>query len=259
MIAQIDFEDGVYLKRCDLLNYMGAFGGKAEGAYNLIKKGIEDGYTEFVTVGSRFSPQCDIVSKICEGLNVKCVLFMPNGKRTEVITNIEKRSTSRLNLISMGAYTNVLIKKAKDYCKNNNSYYVPFGMLCAKNIDVISRQVINVPSNIKRIIVPVGSGTTMIGIIKGLNKYNRTDIEVIGIITGSNLCKKNIKNFISPLFNHVRYRLYNYKENIKPDELYKIHTNEYIGNIRLDPIYEGKCKKFIKPGDLLWIVGYHEI
>lgn len=56
MLARIDYIDGYYVKRCDLLEYSGSKGGKAEGAYNLIKDGISKGYSEFVTICSRLSP-----------------------------------------------------------------------------------------------------------------------------------------------------------------------------------------------------------
>lgn len=96
MLARIDYVDGYYVKRCDLLEYGGACGGKAEGAFNIIQDGIQKGYTGFVTVGSRFSPQCDIVSKICSSLGVECFLFMPSGKDTSVTLNIKKEQTAKL-------------------------------------------------------------------------------------------------------------------------------------------------------------------
>ena len=47
----------IYLKRDDKFEIYGVKGGKARSAYQLIKQGLEDGYKEFVTAGSRMSPQ----------------------------------------------------------------------------------------------------------------------------------------------------------------------------------------------------------
>lgn len=260
MIARIDYVDGYYLKRCDLLEYAGAYGGKAEGAFNIIQDGIAKGYTGFVTVGSRFSPQCDIVSAICNTMMVSCDLFMPKGKDTLVTKAIQSRDRCSIHApLSRGAYTNVLIAYAKKFAQDNNKCFIPFGMLCKKNIDVIAKQTYNIPEYIHRIIVPVGSGCTMIGIIQGLKEINRLDIEVIGVITGSSTSRKTVTSYIPKLFNPIKYSFVEYISGIKPKYVYTTVTDETIGDINLDPIYEGKCKKFLNPGDLLWVVGYHDI
>lgn len=134
-------------------------------------------------------------------------------------------------------------------------------MVCfaKKNIDIISDQTYNIPSDVNRVVVPVGSGTTMIGIIKGLNKMNRKDVEVVGVITGSITSKDVVSRYVPRLFNNIKYSFVEYITGIKPKYVYTKVTDEYIGKIHLDPIYEGKCKKFLKPNDLLWIVGYHDI
>ena len=260
MLASIDYIDGVYLKRCDLLEYAGSKGGKAEGAYNLIKDGISNGYSEFVTIGSRLSPQCEIVSNICNNIGLTCDLFMPKGQDTLVTNKIKSRNNCTIHDdLGRGAYTNVLIYRAKKFAKENNKYFIPFGMLCKKNIDIISEQAYNIPSDVNRVVVPVGSGTTMIGIIKGLNKMNRKDVEVVGVITGSINSKDVVSRYVPRLFNNIKYDFVEYITGIKPKYVYTKVTDEYVGNVHLDPIYEGKCKKFLKPNDLLWIVGYHDI
>ena len=55
--------------------------------------------------------------------------------------------------------------------------------------------------------VPVGSGCTMLGIIQGLNEIRRTDVEVIGVITGSSNSKKVINNLVPKLFNKDHIKL----------------------------------------------------
>ena len=74
-----------------------------------------------------------------------------------------------------------------------------------KNIDIISEQTYNIPSDVNRVVVPVGSGTTMIGIIKGLNKMNRKDVEVVGVITGSINSKDVVYRYIPRLFNNIKF------------------------------------------------------
>ena len=99
----------------------------------------------------------------------------------------------------------------------------------------------------------------MIGIIKGLNMMNRKDVEVVGVITGSINSKDVVSRYVPRLFNNIKYDFVEYVSGIKPKYVYTTITHESIGEVKLDPIYEGKCKKFLKPNDLLWIVGYHDI
>ena len=41
--------------------------------------------------------------------------------------------------------------------------------------------------------------------------------------------------------------------------MYSMKTDYEIDGVKLDPIYEGKCYPYLQEGDLLWIVGYHEV
>ena len=104
----------------------------------------------------------------------------------------------------------------KKYALENNKYFIPFGMLCRENINVISKQTYNIPEYIRRIVVTVGSGCTMIGIIQGLNDIKRYDIEVIGVITGSSSSKKTVNGYVPKLFNKVKYNFVEYVSGIKP-------------------------------------------
>lgn len=256
-LTPVEIRDGVWLKRNDLYLIHGCNGGKALGANNLIQKGLSLGYNSFVTVGSRFSPQCDIVSAICEYYKVSAHLFMPRGAETSVIKNIKNRVKSELHRDSKVGYTNVLISYAKKFSELNNCYYIPFGMKCVENIKCVANQVKNIPDSIKRIVVPVGSGVTFCGILHGLVKYHRTDVKVLGVITGANP-EKTIRAF-SPICNPIKYSLVKYQENLIPSKLYSLKVDASIGGIKLDPIYEAKCAKFLHNGDLFWIVGYHDI
>lgn len=130
-----------YVKRDDLFEVYGVKGGKARSCYQLILDGINKGFTTFITAGSRHSPQCELVSTICENLNVNCILFMPKGKETSVITNINKNTHSQIIRCNAG-YNNVLISSAIKYSQEHeNCYYIPFGMEFKENIDVTKQQV----------------------------------------------------------------------------------------------------------------------
>lgn len=250
-MTPVEYIDGYYFKRDDKYSIFGVCGGKARAAYQLIQQGVNMGFDTFVTAGSRMSPQCEIVSTICERIGVKCHLFMPSGKDTSVTNNINKNKSSTIHKCKVG-YNTVICSNAKSFSDANGFFYIPFGMECNENIEITKHQVLNIPKEVKRIVIPCGSAMSLISVIKGLGEYNRQDISVIGIQVGKDP-SKNLHKFLGykdSLFEHYNYTI------IKSDLDY--HCPAPVTNfcgIELDPIYEAKCIPFIKKDDLLWIVG----
>ena len=250
-MTPVEHINGYYFKRDDKYEVCGVRGGKARAAYQLIQEAISKGYNNFVTAGSRMSPQCEIVSCICEHLSLNCHLFMPSGQDTSVIKNIGKNKRSEIHRCKVG-YNSVICHEAHEYAKKMGFYYIPFGMECVQNIEATKHAVANIPPEVKRIVIPCGSAMSMISVLKGLEEYNRQDISVIGVQVGKdpskNLCK--FLGYKDSLFEHYNYTI------IKSDLDY--HCPASVTNfcgIELDPIYEAKCIPFIEKGDLLWIVG----
>lgn len=251
-MTPIEEIDGYYFKRDDKFEIYGTKGGKSRSAYQLIQQGIKNGFKEFVTAGSRMSPQCEIVSTICEKMGLKCHLFMPSGKETSVLMNISKNSLSVLHKCEVG-YNSVICSRAEKFAKGNGFFYIPFGMECLENIEITKHQVKNIPSNVKRIVIPCGSGMSLISVVKGLEHYGMLDKKVLGVQVGKNPIN-NLNKFLgykNSLFgNNVDYEII--KSSLDYHQIPDITT--FCG-IDLDPIYEAKCIPFLEKGDLLWIVG----
>lgn len=245
-LTPIEKINNVYIKREDKFIINDVCGGKTRSAYELIINGIEQGYTNFVTAGSRQSPQCEIVSYLCEYLNVKAHLFMPKGKDTSVIKNINNNSNSTIHRTKVG-YNSVICKWSNDYAIENNFYYIPFGMECEENIKVTQHQVKNIPNDIKRIIMPIGSGMSFVSVLNGLELYQKYNINVVGIQIGKDV-QKTLKKYLNA--PHIHYEIIN--SELKYAQIPK---NTTIGNIELDPTYESKCIPYLKDNDLFWIVG----
>ena len=245
-VTPVEKIGNVYVKRDDKFEIYGVCGGKARSAYQLICDGINKGYTEFVTAGSRMSPQCELISCLCESIGVKCHLFMPKGKDTSVSLNINKNSLSTIHRTKVG-YNSVICKWSKDFAEENNFYYIPFGMECEENINVTKHQVVNIPNKVQRIVMPIGSGMSFISVLNGLEHYKMFDIEVVGISVGKDVTKNLEKYLNAP---HIKYSI------IKSELDYEKEAKNYIiGDIELDKTYEAKCLPYLKDGDLLWVVG----
>ena len=244
-LTPVEYVNGIYLKREDKFVINNVCGGKARACCQLIQDGINKGYKDFVTAGSRMSPQCELVSCLCEYFNVKCHLFMPKGKDTSIINNINKNKLSTIYRTKVG-YNSVICKWSKDFAEEHNYYYIPFGMECEENISITRNQVLNIPNNIKRIVMPVGSGMSFISVLNGLTYYNKENIEVIGISVGKDITK-TLEKYIN---TKNKYTI------IKSNLNYEQSAKDYlIGEVELDKIYEAKCLPYLQNGDLLWIVG----
>lgn len=245
-LTPIEYHNGIAVKRDDLFNVCGVSGGKARSAYQLITQFVEYGCKEVTTTGSKDSPQCEIVASICRDLGLKCTLFFPNGKYSAVMEHCAEMGA---NIVQnkKWLYQNVLIYHTKEYCCNNDACgYVPFGMECGENVMVTKHQVRNIPENVKRIVMPIGSGMSFSSVAQGLDLYE-INIPILGVQVGKD--PKSVLKKYYPFFNFSKHKI------IKSDLNYSDYCYDKLGDLELDPIYEAKCAKYLENGDLLWIVG----
>lgn len=240
-----------YYKRDDEFVVNGVCGGKARVAYSLIERGIGSGVRSFVTCGSRDSRQCEVVAKICEHFGVESHLFMPSGKDTDVIESISATKGATLHRTKVG-YNSVLVSHSQAFATENGFGYLPFGLETGETIIVNMEQVRNIPSDVKRIVIPCGGGMNMISVIKGLEYTGRYDVHVTGVVVGKRPDSVFERFLGSSLF---------YAPKVTWDFVY--YPSDYhvkacvtsIDGLELDPIYEAKCIPFLEDGDLMWIVG----
>lgn len=240
------YEDmGIWLKRDDMFEICGVRGGKSRSAYQVIQQLLAKGYKTMVTAGSRQSPQCEIVSFICEELGIPCKVFMPRGANTSVINHIEKNKNTEIIRVNCG-YNNVIIARSREYATDMNCGYVPFGMECAENVEVTSEQVQNIPENCKRIVIPVGSGMSFSSVVTGMTKYG-INKSILGVRVG-----KDPSKIIREYAQGVDFTDY---EIVSSPYDYHDSVERFVGDYQLDPIYEAKCYDFLEKGDCLWVVG----
>lgn len=228
-----------YIERDDLFFIVGVSGGEARTCWNLLRYS-----SGAITAGSRHSPQVKIVSSIAKYLNIPCRVHVPQGQETDEI--IQARENGAEVFKHFPGYNTVIIKRAlEDYGERKGYTYVPFGMECPQAVEKTASQVANIPRDVKRIVVPVGSGMSLCGILSGLRNINR-NIPVLGVIVGADPSRR-IKRY-----SESYERLTLVKSSLGYDQYPKIRD---IGGVELDKVYESKCLEFMMPKDLLWIVG----
>ena len=250
-ITTVELRGSHYYKREDEFVINGVCGGKARVINEIVTRRMAVGDTNFVTCGSRDSRQCEALAKICEHHGVYSHLFMPSGKDTDISVSIGETKNAVIHRTKVG-YNTVLISESRKYAQETGAYYIPFGMGMEETIEIQSNQVANVPKDVKRIVVPCGGGMNMIAIIKGLERYGRTDVEVVGVQVGANPDKTFNTWLQDSLFEKCPIDYVFVKAEGKYGDAAKVTT---VDGIELDEMYEAKCIPFLQDGDLLWIVG----
>lgn len=237
----IERRGGIWLKRDDLFMVAGASGGKARSCWQL-----SQGAKGLTTAGSRYSPQINIVARIAHRLGVPCTAHTPEGALSFPVAEAKKFGAKIIQ--HKAGYNSVIIERARGDAKVNGWVEIPFGMECSEAVYQTSKQFVDIPKDVKRIVVPVGSGISLAGIVKGMSQSDRAPIPVLGIVVGANP-RKRLARWLP--FGH-RSVVTLQESGSDYDDPAKLCEVE---GVKVDPIYEAKCIPFLKPGDLFWLVG----
>lgn len=243
----IEPHGGFMVKRDDLFEVAGSRGGKARSCWALARRLVAEGAEGLVTAGARQSPQVEIVSLIAKKLGVKCAVVVPAGEDT---STTESALAAGAEVVRVKAGRNTVIKaRARELAAERAWGEIPFGMECSDAVEQTSsevRSLLELPVLPVRIVVPVGSGMSAAGILRGLEELG-LDIPVVGVRVGADPTKR-----LDEYAPGWRDRM----DLVKSPLPYEEHADEtMLGDLRLDPVYEAKCLPFLKRGDLLWAVG----
>lgn len=237
-------KDGGYVKREDLFSIAGVNGGKARTCW-----GLAQGAKGLVTASSRQSPQANIVAHIARHLGIPCRIHTPQGVLSKELLDAKQCGADIVQ--HRAGYNTVIIARAREDAIMRKWVNIPFGMECIEAVEQTRKQVRNIPTSVKRIVVSVGSGMTLAGILHGLQGA-KLSIPVLGVQVGANPRKRLAK--YAPLFWEAMVSLVDCGIDYHTEIKGELITHE--GNtIYLDPIYEAKCLPYLRNNDLFWIVG----
>lgn len=230
-----------WLKRDDLLSIGDVRGGKVRSCWHLAQ-----GATGLVTAGSRQSPQVNIVASIGKALGVPVRVHTPTGELSPEVQDAQRKGATVVQ--HAAGYNNVIIARAREDAAAAGWREIPFGMECAEAVKQTRRQVANLPSEVKRIVIPVGSGMSLCGVLWGLKDCGRDDVAVVGVRVGSDPAKRLAQ--YAPSDWQTRVTLV-----ASSLDYHAPAPTDSLEGVLLDPIYEAKCLPFLQPGDCLWLVG----
>lgn len=244
-LTPVERHGDVYLKRDDRFEFHGCFGGKVRACLALATAAKEAGAEGLTTAVARDSPQGKIVATVARSLGLKCRCHIPALKQLDDKMVAAQELGAEL-IPHRPCYNTALRGWSKEDAQRLGWVDIPFGMESRMAIDCTAAQVRNIPATVERIIVPVGSGITAAGVLCGIERH-KIRIPVLGVSVGAN--REKTLNKHAPVFWQTMMTL------IRTPEDYHDKVYVDVDGVELDEIYEAKAKRYMRPGDLLWIVG----
>ena len=239
-LTPVEKYGNIFVKRDDLFTVAGVRGGKARTCLFLAQ-----GATGLVTAGARSSPQINIVAHIAQHLGIPARCHAPEGELPAEL--IDAQSCGCEIIQHKAGHNSVIVARAREDAKARGWKEIPFGMECKEAIEHTRAQVRNLPSDVRRIVMPVGSGMSLAGVLWGLQDIGRA-IPVVGVVVGA-----------SPLERLDTYAPSDWRQRVTLVESgsdYREAAAATFNGILLDPYYEAKAvHQGMVGGDLFWIVG----
>jgi len=237
-----------WFKRDDAFQVDGVCGGKVRSCLTLAKRAPAQ-CAGLVTAGSRASPQVNIVAHVARALGLGCRAHTPEG---ELSPEVQAAQDAGAEIVQHRAgYNTVITKRAADDAAESGWLEIPFGMECPEAVAHTRRQVANLPTECKRLVVPCGSGMSLAGILWGLLDTGRQDIEVVAVQVNAD-----------PAERLDRYAPAQWRQMVQlvpsGTDYHEPAQHCVFAGVQLDPIYEAKCVPHMKPGSLLWVVGIRQ-
>lgn len=240
----------LWAKRDDTFCYASVCGGKVRACLWLATQAQQEGKKGIVTACNIHSPQAGIVACVARKLGLWCRVYV--NKHTDPTPELEFAVAAGASIVLSNctfddSAERDAIKFAGGFRSASEWALIPFGMQCDAAVDLTSKQVSHIPPGVEHIVVPVGSGITLSGVLRGMVKQN-INLPVLGVAVGRD-----------PESTLDRYAPRDWRKRCElvHSELPYSHRCDdvMLGEIELDEIYEAKALPYLKDGDMLWIVG----
>ena len=249
---------GLYFKREDYGGFTTldkSSGTKVRAFDNMILKQTN---AEYLVVGCSADSLMQVyVSEMAIKHKMKSKIFIPQRKSISKMTKYCYDLGADIDELPSPCYPNHYKKAVREFCVDKK--VVKWNPQIS-TLDSM-KQVANLPNEVKRLVIPTGSGAIAIGVICGLILNNRTDVEVI-LVKVSNAFggKKEIIESVKSNFDVFEDISIPNIEIVSPSIDYNKEVNYSLEDgTELDPLYSAKAYKWIlenpKEHTLLWISG----
>ena len=255
---------GNYFKREDYAGYTSndLSSGTKVRAFNSMIKSQKD--KEILSIGCSADSLMQVyITEMALKHNLKSKVFIPKRKKRNKMTEYCISKGGNIEELPYPCYPAHYKKAFREYSKDKK--VVSWNPILSTN-DTI-KQMDNLPNEVKRIVVPTGSGAIAVGIISGLIIKKRLDVEVVCVkVSEAFGGKEEIINKVNKYLESIT--LMSTFDNIKFPNIEVINPTINYGKevnlsledkTELDPIYSAKAYKWLldnpKDNSCLWISG----
>ena len=252
----IEVIGGYSIKRGDLFRLGVVNGSKVRQCLHLVNM-LRDKHAGLVTGAGLPSPQIPIVAAVAKYFHMFCAVTTPRYR--DGLRDFDRINSSLAQRLGADVYgvgnpnPSGYEKDARVLALHLGFLQIKFGMYGRIAMEPVIRQVENVPDHISRVVVVAGSGLSALSILRGLGRFQKTNVKVVDVVTLSDHFVKN------------RRQWYDNERETFPGEV-RIHRSvspyrRLVHAHDLDLTYESKAWKWmienVAPSEsvLFWIIG----
>jgi 1-aminocyclopropane-1-carboxylate deaminase/D-cysteine desulfhydrase-like pyridoxal-dependent ACC family enzyme len=243
-LMPVEEHAGVLFKRDDLyrpFDDLPVSGGKIRQCLALVLRRLDEIRRDYdstiATAASVHSPQAAIVARIAKEFDLRCIIGH-GAKRPldhKAMRECADFGAELVQLTTANSYNTVLYGKLAELQKSRNFFTINFGYNQQTDahaiIDTVAQQARNLPSDMRSLIINVGSGVSANAILCGVDYHWRGDVFKLDV------------HLIQPFGYRRRTRglichSFDYWEG---DYDYAKRLQLKVGDIELDEIYESKA------------------
>lgn len=264
-----ELRDGLWFKREDYhRNTYGVNGAKYRACRHLISKAVvELGVDHLVSAQSVLSPQACITATLAEELGLGCTIVVGASKPETAVKHpsvrIAVEAGAMLDTSRRVAYNGVIQPYGAELARALGAWQVPYAISLPADsseqdvqdfLAVGGQQTVNIPTEIKTLVIPFGSGNTTAGVLYGLSRFAKHSLErvvLVGVgpdrsewlrerleVAGASEIYHDVHIDVLPL--HPWFAEYGDK------------MPETLDGIVLHPTYEGKVARFLNSAAPDW-------
>ncbi len=263
MITPVELRNGMWYKREDYeRNAYGVNGSKYRACCHLMEGAKAAGYDWVVSAQSVLSPQSAICATVAEELGMGCTIVVGASKPKSAARHqniaIALKAGAMLDTTPRVAYNGVIQPYAARLAEQTGAWQLPYAISQPDSaspeaveafLEVGGEQVMNLPAQVKTIVIPFGSGNTAAGVLYGLSRFDsggRVRVVLVGVGPDRTAWLKERLAKVGRSYPTEVMPLHGWFTE------YSDRMPETQDEIVFHPTYEGKAIRFLNGSELPW-------
>ncbi|RZL17599.1 MAG: 1-aminocyclopropane-1-carboxylate deaminase/D-cysteine desulfhydrase [Pedobacter sp.] len=245
---QLNCSPNLYVKRDDLIDPF-ISGNKWRKLKYLIAEAQNQNKTHLVTFGGAYSNHLLATAATCARFNLKSSAFVRGEEVSNEMLMLSKLYGMQLIFVDRESYRDKQNLFNSHFADDKDCLFIDEGgasyeatLGCAEIIDELDQ-------HFDHIFCAAGTGTTVAGLLKGLNKHGlNTKLHIISALKGGDFLEQEIakyENDLSKLVLHTNYHFGGYAKTT-PELISFIKSFVAETGILIDPVYTAKMFYAIK-------------